>query len=567
MKKLLGLLVAFFLLLPAQSLAQDVPERIDSFNTYLTVDKTGGVKVEEVIVYNFGSLTRHGIYRDIPYSYEGKGGNFNLRIKDVEVKDEFGRDYNFTKTKSGGYIKLKVGDKDIEVTGRKTYRIFYSVDRAINYFNDHDELYWNSTGNEWVVPIDKAYTRVNVEGVTGEQFKIACYTGGFGSTENNCKTTSLNGAAQIDSTRAFGTQEGLTVVVGWPKGIVAEASMLQKAIWIAQDNWSVLLPFIAFFIVFRIWKKYGKDPKLKTIVAEYDPPSNLTPIELAMLASTSSTSMKSIPAQLIYLATQGYLKISKVKKDGLFMDSDDYILERLNSGNEQTPEDKKLLDSIFDIGNTKNLDDLKKDPAIGRAILEAAHGYSERFEKLGMFVKYSRGLRILFIILAFIFTGFAFIGFASGEIIFAISLFTTAIIVFIFGLIMPSRTKEGAEVYRKLLGFKEYIEVAEKDRIAFHDAPEKSPERFQKLLPFAMMLGMEKQWGKIFEGINVSPSWYKDSTSASFASGFNSVAFANSVNSFGTSVSSNIVTASSGGSGFSGGGSGGGGGGGGGGSW
>jgi uncharacterized membrane protein len=148
------------------------------------------------------------------------------------------------------------------------------------------------------------------------------------------------------------------------------------------------------------------------------------------------------------------------------------------------------------------------------------------------------------------------------------SLVISGFIIFAFGIIMPAPTKKGALAKEYILGLKEYLQVAEKDRIKFHNAPEKNPEHFEKLLPYAMVLGVEKEWAEQFKDIYLqNPSWYNDPSGANF----NSLILVNSLSSFSTSANSTLASmpssASGGGSGFSGGGSGGGFGGGGGGSW
>lgn len=120
-------------------------------------------------------------------------------------------------------------------------------------------------------------------------------------------------------------------------------------------------------------------------------------------------------------------------------------------------------------------------------------------------------------------------------------------------------TDTGAKQWAKVEGFQLYMSVAEKDRLKFSDAPDKTPERFNKLLPFAVALGVEKDWAKQFEGIDVSQStnWYVGNMAA-----FSAVNLASDIGtSFASTVSSNSSVSSSGGS------AGGGVGGGGGGSW
>jgi len=147
-----------------------------------------------------------------------------------------------------------------------------------------------------------------------------------------------------------------------------------------------------------------------------------------------------------------------------------------------------------------------------------------------------------------------------------IGVIPTGILLLVFAQFMPALTAKGAEAKRQVLGLKEYITVAEKDRLAFHNAPELNPTRFEKLLPFAMVLGVEKAWARQFEGIyNQNPSWYSDPSMGTFSA----IAFSKSLNGFAVASTQAVSpsSAATGGSGFSGGGAGGGFGGGGGGSW
>jgi uncharacterized membrane protein len=147
-------------------------------------------------------------------------------------------------------------------------------------------------------------------------------------------------------------------------------------------------------------------------------------------------------------------------------------------------------------------------------------------------------------------------------------LFITEIITIglfiIFTSLMSARTALGVEIKEHLKGLKEYIKTAEKDRIDFHNAPEKNPELFEALLPFAIIFGLEKKWAKEFDDLHMSePSWYSGGSYTSFSA----LAFVGDMSSFSSTMAS-TSTSTPGGSGSGGGGfSGGGGGGGGGGSW
>ena len=127
-------------------------ERIDNFDVTIKMNADASIDVTEQIDYNFGSLQKHGIYRDIPVKYQARGGSYSLRISDISVADEMGAAYDFGVSDKGSEKEIKIGNADALVTGSKVYIIRYKIKRAINYFDDHDELYWNATGNEWTVP-------------------------------------------------------------------------------------------------------------------------------------------------------------------------------------------------------------------------------------------------------------------------------------------------------------------------------------------------------------------------------------------------------------------------------
>jgi hypothetical protein len=96
------------------------------------------------------------------------------------------------------------------------------------------------------------------------------------------------------------------------------------------------------------------------------------------------------------------------------------------------------------------------------------------------------------------------------------------------------------------------LSVAEKDRLEFHNAPDKDPQTFEKLLPYAIVFGVENQWAEKFKDIyKTPPNWYYDPT----LSNFNSILFISSLHSFSNnSIHSLATPVQSGAGGFGGGG-------------
>jgi uncharacterized membrane protein YgcG len=227
----------------------------------------------------------------------------------------------------------------------------------------------------------------------------------------------------------------------------------------------------------------------------------------------------------------------------------------------------ELFGALFFSGDVVKISDFKKDRIFAKALADikkqvyknlTASGYYRLNPNVIKGTLISVGIIIAIFGSAFLSDYFG----AYGIVSFVIS----GLVIIIFGLLMPARTQKGAELREYILGLKLYMKVAEKDRLEFHNAPEKNPARFELLLPFAIALGVEQLWAKQFEGIlKNSPSWYSDSRGIVF----NPVLFSGSMSEFGGVVNSTMNSAAaSGGSGLGGGGfSGGGGGGGGGGSW
>jgi len=548
-------------------------EKIDNFETTIQLNQDSSLVIEEKITYDFGQALRHGIYRDIIIKYKARGGNYNLRVSDIKVVDENDQPYNFEVSYPNKYVRIKIGDADKEISGRKIYKIRYKIQRAINYFNDYDELYWNATGNEWSVAINKAKTLVFLpQEIKASQLQKACFTGSYGETKECSGNQAMGDSDHLVKTLVFEEnnlepQNGLTIVVGLPKGIINEPNFWQSAWETFKDNLILLLPLIILIFFLRWWYKYGRDPQGRgTIVAEFEAPDNLTAAEVGTIIDEHAQ-YKDLSAEIISLAVRGYLKITRLKEGKLFKKTD-YSLEQLKSADDlENKFDKELMQSFFSGGKEVKLSSLKNK--LSKKLKEIVKLIYETVTNKGYFVKSPAKVRTKYIIISVI---FFFLAFWLGGVFFGtlgvVSFIICGIIILIFSFLMPARTKKGVLAREHILGLKNYLQVAEKDRLKFHNAPAKNPAHFEKLLPYAMVLGVEKEWAKQFEDIyKQNPSWYNDSTLTHFTA----LAFVNNLHSFQSQAQSTMSyahSASASGSGFSGGGfSGGGFGGGGGGSW
>lgn len=538
-------------------------EVISEFVSDIVIHPDSSFVVTETITYDFSDTSRHGIYRTLPYRYTRDGVRYTVRYEVLSVTDEHGTSYPYTLSKSGDDLEVRIGDPDQTLTGTHIYILTYSVRRAINYFEDHDELYWNVTGHGWSVPIEISAASVVLPD-RANALQVACYTGQYGSTETDCLAEHVDaGLSRFASHDVLSSGEGLTIVVSLTKGVVSEPTLVQKILQGVADNWYFILPLVAWILIHIQWMKKGRDPKFHgAVIPEYEVPDNLLPHVVGTLWDTKADT-KELSATIIHLAVRGHIKIRDLgNKDYEFalLDTDTSKLDIV---------ERQLLLAVFTKlsgGKTVKLADLtnkfyKHIPEIKK------HMYATLVSQ-GLYAKNPNTIRSVYVGIGIALIGLTlFTGTVAFPFGFGVAI-PIGILLCIYGWIMPAKTIHGAKVEHALKGFTWFLSVTETERLKFHQAPEKKPEQFEKFLPFAMVLGVEKQWAKQFEGIMLAqPTWYEGNINA-----FTAIYLASAVSDMSGKMNSTFTSrpssAGGGSSGFGGGGfSGGGFGGGGGGSW
>ena len=570
------LAVLFLLFLFASPLsARD--RRLLKFFSDIDVLPDASVDVTEHITFQFIGGPWHGIIRNIPVEYAGpRGLNYSLFLRVKSVTDEDGVKLKYETSRERQYLKLKIYLDDADNSTR-TISIAYTVSDALRFFDDHDELYWNVTGDEWPIPIQEAGARIVLpDGASTVRANV--FTGAYRSTASNA-TAEINGTVvDVRTTAPLGIQEGLTVAVAFDKGVVREPNAFSRFLLYLRSNWPLVIPVIAFVFMFWLWWTRGRDPRLRPIAAQYQPPDNLTPGEVGTLID-NSVDMRDITASIVDLAVRGYLVIVEQKKDHLLglTHSTEYVFQLKKPSSDWAslkPHEQGLLAGIFSggtDGETVALADLHnrfyqniagiKNDIFGSLVGQGY--YTHRPDT-------TRAAYILFGIVA----GFIVVGggmwlskhLGMAPLPFIAAGILSGLIICAFGWFMPARTPAGARTLEGILGFEDFLSHVEADRF---NRTIKTPEMFEKFLPFAMALGVEKNWSKAFQGIYTQPpQWYQG---GSFGPGFYPYLFVNNLNAM--SVQAGDVMSSaprssqgsafgggSGGGGFSGGGFGGGGG-------
>ena len=561
----LYLLCFLYLLYVPVSLAKQL--RIENFQSQIAVLPDSTINVTESITVHFLGGPWHGLYREIPVEYvTPQQMNYSLFLKVSRVTDASGHDLKYESSRVRHYLKLKifVDNADNSV---QTINIQYTVSDALKFFEDHDELYWNITGDEWDVPINSASASISLP-AEAKNIRTNVFTGSYHATGHAATAEVEGNGVEVHTTAPLAYHEGITVAVAFDKGAVREPTAADRLGLFLRSNWPLGLPFIVAAFMLYLWWTRGRDPRLRPIAAQYEPPDKLTPSEVGTLVDNSAD-MRDITAAIVDLAVRGYLVIQEQATDhlmGLYKNTDyTFILKK--SRNEWAalkPHEQALLDGIFNSGSVdetvpmsslhnqfyKSLPNIKGD--ILGSLVSAGY-YNRRPDSVR-----ANYLAAGIVLAALSVSGGAAIarnlGMAPPPFIIAGVL--SGLVICAFGWFMPARTTNGTRALEGVLGFEDFLAHVESDRF---NRMIKTPEMFEKFLPYAMALGVEKNWSKAFANIYTQPpQWYQG---GSFGPPFFAYGFVNSLNSMSTQAASTFASAprSSGGSGFGGGGSSGGG--------
>ncbi|MGO8789236.1 MAG: DUF2207 domain-containing protein [Terriglobia bacterium] len=361
-------------------------EQILSYDSDITVNLDSTLLVVESIkVLALGVKIQDGIYRDLPTRYHDRFGNpysIHFEVQSL-TRDAQPDSYHLEKASSG--LRICMGkSNDLLAPGEHIYELTYTVDRAIGFFPDHDELYWNATGNGWIRPIQKVSVTLHLpKGIAQEAILLDAYTGQQGSAETDYSASAdRQGEVTFRTTRPLGPGEGLTLVVRWPKGLVHLPTDDQKYRYFLEDHQADVFGLIglAALLIFYVaaWRWTGRDLAQGDIVPLSDPPRGFSPAALRGIWRMA-LDQKAVVADLVDLAIKRQLAILRDATGG-------FILGRLKlyrqhaktelsqndqSPSEATPDEKVILDKLFAAGDTIALAPANRE-LIGGA-MEALH--------------------------------------------------------------------------------------------------------------------------------------------------------------------------------------------------
>ena len=296
-------------------------ERILDYRSAINVAGDGTMEVTETLgVRVEGQRIKHGIYRDFPTDYSdrfGKRVRVDFTLLDAQ-RDGQPEKWHSERLSNG--VRVYIGSADVWVDpGNHEFSLRYRTSRQLGFFADHDELYWNVTGNGWDFPIDQVAANVVLPGaVPAEQLRLAAYTGAQGAKGQSFRASAdAPSQATFRTTRGLGPREGITIVVEFPKGLIAAPASGQRLAWLFADNLHVVAGCIGLGVIvlylLTAWWRVGRDPRRGPIMPEYEAPDGYTPAELRYVERMGYDD-RCFAADLVDLGVHGALRIDKTGK-------------------------------------------------------------------------------------------------------------------------------------------------------------------------------------------------------------------------------------------------------------
>jgi uncharacterized membrane protein YgcG len=545
-------------------------ERILEFHSDIIVNTDATMHVLETITVNAeGRKIKRGIYRDFPTTYRDRYGNrykVGFRVQSVQ-RD--GRQESYHTAPLANGVRVYFGSKNHYVQpGRHTYVFIYDTNRQLGFFKDHDELYWNVTGNDWDFPIDRASATVTLPGsIPPQSIKTEAYTGRTGSKEQEYYRAGYsNRSVQIETTRPLSRHEGFTIVVQWPKGYVTKPDLKQELGYTFRDNRHLFVAALGLVLLglyyLLVWWRVGRDPEPGVIIAEYEPPAGFSPASIRFIEKMGYD-RTCFAAAVINLAVKGYLNIKEkaeeytLEKTGnkvkmaagestlakkLFKSSDSIILKQANHSRIKNAIDaheaslERDYEKHYFITNTGffvagvvitvatlvaallNMPDLSQTGgSIFIAVWLTGWSLGVCFLCLNAWRAWKRVSGILTgaaavyaSIFALVFVGIElfvigeFARMASWSLI--VILLAAVGVNWLFYELLKAPTRAGRRLLDKIDGFRRYIDLAEKQDLDYRYPKGRCPELFEAYLPYALALGVEQKWGEQFADVLVKAS-------------------------------------------------------------
>lgn len=539
---------------------------VDKYAVDITLYEEGYFDVVESYDLTF-AFPKHGIYKDIQTRYDllTEADQQEIRkitISNVEVPERtFTTPSNFEQKLSTNF-QIKIGDADKMITDAQHYEIRYRVHNAFLYETDGVKFYWNLKPRDWSAPFNSVEFRVHLPPALDIRASdVFVYSGDRGTTQlsPNIDVATAKGVVEGKSQPGFKSEEGqsVTVLINLPPNAITEI----KPFWPFWTDYGWIFVLIALLGGFYMtWKRYGKDDEVISITS-YFPPEGMDPAMAGFLmndADDTSDLISLIP----YWGSKGMLRIEEIPKKGWFTSADTKLIALKSLPHEASSYERTIFNGLFGSsvspGETEVLVSSLKDKFYTKmisarsALKKQAQPYYEGGSKRVRNITYGVVILSTIVLVPLVLFMWGFVA--------MFSLIIMNVFLLIINRYMVKKNPKGNAAFSELKGFKQFIKVAEINKLKMLIAED--PFYFETTMGYALAFGLFDKWAHKFDTLHIPPpTWYSSATHSNFTMSSFSNSFANTLSSATSTMVSSPSSSGSSGGGSSGGGFGGGGGG------
>jgi len=526
-------------------------EKILHFDSDINIEPNGLITVVETIdVWAEGQAIKRGIYRDFPTRYRNKLAIERRTGFEVLSVLLDGHPTSMMMQDRVNGQRLYMGDKNNFLShGQHRFQLTYRTNHQLQFFDEHDEFYWNVTGNGWVFAINKVTAMVHLpQGADQAIINQQAWTGYQGQQGDDFEILSAEtdkNTVAFTTTQSLSEHQGLTIGLSFEKGLFEQPG-LQIGRFIQHNIlWlSTLLAVIGLLIFMALaWYRHGRDPQKGVIIARFKPPKGVSPAAINYLDNKKITNT-TLTAAILSLAVKGALRIQQTSKHYRLLKKQPK--QGLSKGEKQVY--KNLFASKKDelIINQKPNDKLAKSKKyLAQKLIseykDACFINNRRYIIWGWLLSLVCCLMFFSLFYGFevgvgVVIGSLFIYFFVFVVVFLmllvwpviVGLFLILVLVgsltelmgwfasvqagiyftlgilfinIVFTRLMQAPTLYGRQIQDQIVGLKLYISMAEEQRLNLMNPPEKNLAHYEALLPYAVALGLENRWAEKFSAV------------------------------------------------------------------
>ena len=558
MKKiLLAFVLCFVFTLNTKAISAD---EIKVYDITMNVEESGLIRVNQKIKMNFAQK-RHGIYANIPQMYtmnfDGVTMRYFFPVRNINVKNHM-----FEVDDNLDGVSIRIGDPNKYVEGIVNYEYEYEIQmRDLNY-NNLQMLYFNLVGDQWENPIRKVNFRINMPKAFENKPYFYPPVNSVNEVEYTVSGNSIIGS--YDGTITYG--QALTIKLDLPSDYFTFPS---------NDQYNMIIMAVAGAlsgIIMILFFRYGRERRLVKTV-EFTAPDGMSSAQVGYVVD-GYLHQKDITSLFIYWASKGYLTIKEldkkdkfqlIKKKDLAKDEMNFEKAIFNSlfAKSDTVNTDKIPEEYSQVILGANSDYKsyfinKKTPIFEKrskfiqaitfilsSILIASNlavNFNLFFGSFGIgivvfvvsLIAYilsslliiaslrnrkvktkatNLGLTIAAVVVLLVYCLLYLVAaeFIGANIIVQCGVLILSYISLFFIAFMDKRTEQGNRWLGQLLGLKDFIKHAEKQKLEM--LVEENPQYFYDVLPYAYVLNVSDKWIKKFENIKIEqPEWFQTSS-------------------------------------------------------